>query len=69
MHKVKVGTMTLTFDLAISLLFMTYCLVMMIICAKLFANPTMHNKVMSRTQTGFIEIYPQSLSVDCDLDL
>ena len=29
----------------------------------------MHNKVMDRTQTGFTEVYPQSLSADCDLDL
>ena len=29
----------------------------------------MHNEVMSRTQTGFTEVYAQSLSVDCDLDL
>ena len=28
----------------------------------------MHNKVMSKTQTGFTEVYPQSLSADCDLD-
>ena len=61
--------MTLTFDLAIWLLFATHCLIMMIICAKLFSNPTMHNKVMSRTQTGFTEVYAQSLSADCDLDL
>ena len=42
---------------------------MMIICAKLFSNPTMHNKVMGRTRTGFTEVYAQSLSADCDLDL
>ena len=41
----------------------------MIIRAKLFSNPTMHNKVMSRTRTGFTEVYAQSLSGDCDLDL
>ena len=42
---------------------------MMIICAKLFSNPSMHNKVMGLTQTGFPEVYAQSLSADCDLDL
>ena len=44
---------TLTFDLAIWFLFATYCLVMIIICAKLFLNPSMHYKVMGRTRTGF----------------
>ena len=29
----------------------------------------MHNKVMGQTQKGFTEIYEQSLSSDCDLDL
>ena len=29
----------------------------------------MHNKVMSGTRTGFTEVYAQSLSADCDLDL
>ena len=29
----------------------------------------MHNKVMVQTQTGFTEVYAQSLSADCDLDL
>ena len=61
--------LTLTFNLAIWLLFATHCLVMIIICAKLFLNPTMHNKVMDRTRTVFTEVYAQSLSVDCDLDL
>ena len=28
---------------------------MIIICAKLFSNPTMHNKVMGRTCTGFTD--------------
>ena len=37
--------------------------------AKLFLNPTMHNKGMGRTRTGFTEVYAQSLSADCDLDL
>ena len=56
MHKVSVQTVTLTFDLAIWFLFATHRLVMMIIHAKLFLNPTMHNKVMDRTRTGFTEI-------------
>ena len=47
----------------------TYCLAMMIICAKLFSNPTMHNKVMCRTRTGFTELNAQNLSADRDLDL
>ena len=29
----------------------------------------MYNKVMGLTRTGFTEVYAQSLSVDCDLDL
>ena len=41
---------------------------MMIICAKLFLNPSMHDKVMGRKRTGFTEFY-QSLSADYDLDL
>ena len=61
--------MTLTFVLVTGFLFFTHRLVKMIICAKLFSNPTLHNKVMSRTQTGFTEVYAQSLSVDCNLDL
>ena len=47
----------------------THRLVMMIICARLFSNPIMQNKVMDRTRTGFTEDYAQSLSADCDLDL
>ena len=57
MHKVEVGTVTLTFNLAIWFMFATHCLVMMIICAKLFLNLTIHNKVMGRTRTGFTEFY------------
>ena len=29
----------------------------------------MQNKVMGRTQTGFTEVYAQSLNADCDLDI
>ena len=59
----------LNLDLATWFLFATHHLVMMIICAKLFLNPTMHYKVMGRTRTGSTEVYAQSLSADCDLDL
>ena len=62
-------TVTLTFDLVTWFLFVTYCLVMMIIYSILFSKPTMHNKVMGLTRTGFTEVYAQSLSADCDLDL
>ena len=48
-HKVLVRTVTLTSDLVTRFLFVTHCLVMMIICAKLFLNPIMHKKVMGRT--------------------
>ena len=61
--------MTLTFNLVIWLLIVTHGLIMIIICAELFSNPTMHNKVMGRTQTGFSEVFAQSLSADRDLDL
>ena len=69
MHKVEVQTMTLTFDLVIWFFFATHRVAMMIICAKLFSNPTKHNKVMGRTRTGFTKVYAQSLSADCHLDL
>ena len=69
LHKVKVRIVTLTFALATWFLFATHVLVMMIICAKLFSNPIMHNKVMAWTRKGFTEVYAQSLSADCDLDL
>ena len=44
------------------------CIVMMIFCAKLFINPTIHDKVMSQTRNSLTEAYAQSLSADCDLD-
>ena len=59
----------LNLDPATCFLFTTHCLVVMIICAKLFSNPSMHNKVMGQTRTGSTEVYAQSLSADCDLDL
>ena len=61
--------MTLTFTLVTWFLFATHSLIMIIICDKLFSNPTMHNKVMGRTRTGLTEVYAQSLSADCNLDL
>ena len=65
MHKVYVLTVTLNSGLVMWLLFATHRLVIMIICARLFSNPTMHNKGMGRTRTGFTEVYAQSLSADC----
>ena len=34
-----------------------------------FLNPTMHNKVMGRTRTGFTEVYAQSLSAVVDVGI
>ena len=45
--------MTLTFNLATWFLFATHRLIVIIICAKLFSNPTTHNKVMGRNRTSF----------------
>ena len=61
--------MTLTYNLAKWFLFATHSLVMIIFCAKLFLNPTIHNKVIGRIRTGFPEVYAQSLGADCNLDL
>ena len=61
--------MTLTFEPAKWFLFATHYLVLTIICDKLFINPTMQDRVMTQTQTGFTEAYEQSLSAVCDLDL
>ena len=61
--------MTLTLNLVVWFLIATHRLIMTIICAKLFSNPTMHNKVMGQTQAGFTGVYAQSLSADSDLDL
>ena len=49
MQEIYVRTVTLTIDLVTWFLFPTHRLVMMIICTKLFSNPTVHNKVMGRT--------------------
>ena len=62
--------MTLTFELAAWFLFGTHHLAIIIICVKLYINPTVQDKVMGRdkvmgwTQTGFTEAYAQSLSAD-----
>ena len=69
MHNFQERTVTLTFNLVTWFLIETHRLIMIIICATLFSNPIMHNKVMGRTRTGFIEVYAQGLSKDCDLDL
>ena len=70
MYKDKVQTVTLTSDIAAwFFLFVIHCLVTMNICAELFLNPTMHDKVMGRTATGFTEVYAQSLNAICDLYL
>ena len=50
-------------------LFATHRLIMIIMCAKLFLNPTMYNKVMGRTRTGLTEVYAQSFRADSDLNL
>ena len=62
-------TVTLIFDQAIWFPFVTHHLVMIIICAKLFLNLTMHEEVMGQTQTDFTAAYAQSLRANCDLDL
>ena len=62
-------SVTLTFDLVKWFLFATHRLVMVIIRVILFLNPIKYNKEMGRTRTGYTEVYAQSLSVDCDLDL
>ena len=43
-------TVTLTIDLAIWFLHGIHRLILMIICAIQFSNPTMHNEVMDRTR-------------------
>ena len=69
MHKVQERTVTLNFNLATMFLFATYRYIMIIICAKLFSNPTMHYKITGQTRIGFTEVYAQSLGANCDLDL
>ena len=48
MHKLQVPTVTLTFDQATWFLHAKYRLVVMIICAKQYLNPTMHDEVMMK---------------------
>ena len=48
------------------MIFVAHCLVIMV---KLFINPTMHDKVMGQTQTGFTKAYAQSLRADRVPDL
>ena len=38
------------------------------LCHIIGFNPNMHDKGMGKTQSGFTEIYEQSLSANCDLD-
>ena len=47
----------------------THHIVMIIICGKLIINPTIYDKVMGRTPTGFTETCAQCLGAACDLDL
>ena len=63
-----VQTLTLTFKLAPCFLFPTHRLVRKIFCAKLFINPTMHDKVLGQALVGVTKAYASSLSADCDLD-
>ena len=49
MPKLKVSAMTFTFDLRTWFLHVTHCLVTMVIPAKYFPNPTMHDEVIGRT--------------------
>ena len=55
--KLKYGTITLAFGLVTLCLFPTHRFVMMLICAKLFSNPTMHDKIMGLAWTSFTEAY------------
>ena len=61
--------MTLHFELLTGFLYATNPLVMIIICATLFINPNIDDQVMDRREQVFTEIYEQSLSADCDIDL
>ena len=61
--------LTLTFDITTWFLFATHRLVMIIICTKLFTDPTMNDNVTGPTRTGFTKAFSQSLRASCDLDL
>ena len=69
MHKVLWRNVTLTFNLATWFLFATHCPVVIIICAQLFLNPLCITKLWVGQKTGSTEVYAQSLSADCDLNL
>ena len=62
MHKAEMRTVTLTFDLVTLFLLATHHLVIMIIFATLFSDPTNLDKVIGRTRIGFTVAYAQSLS-------
>ena len=49
MHKLKVPAVVLTFDLVTWFIHATHRLVVMIISAHEFSNPTMHDEVMDWT--------------------
>ena len=57
MHKVKVQTVTLTFNQATWFLFETHCLVRMIICAKLFSI----SLCMTNLWAGHKEVSPKPM--------
>ena len=46
----------------------THRLVMMIISATLFLNPTIHDKAFGWTRAGFTEACAQNLSANCYLE-
>ena len=50
MNEVKMGPMTLIFELAARFLYMTYCRFRIIICATQFSNSTMQDEAMVRTR-------------------
>ena len=69
MLKDYVPHLTLTFNLMILFLQVTYCPVMIIIYAKLFLNPTMQEKTIRQSQICFTEAYAQGFTTNCDPDL
>ena len=68
MHEVSVRTVTFTFDQVIQFSFATHHFVLIIICAELFSNLTMHDKDIGQIQTSFTEAYALSLRADCHFD-
>ena len=59
----------LDFNLTTWPLFAIHRLILIIICAKLFSNSTMHNTVIWVGHEQVSLIFAQSFSADCDLDL